>query len=66
MDSLYIKFITLMALYSLLNVLRNSFILILVINNNMASMTWFHGQLRRAVKSCYLLPKISLQPLMRS
>lgn len=35
------------------------------INNNMASMTRFHGKLRRAVKSCYLLPKISLQPLMR-
>nr|DAJ52803.1 MAG TPA: hypothetical protein [Caudoviricetes sp.] len=28
-------------------------------------MTRFHGQLRRAVKSCYLLPKISLQPLTR-
>nr|DAE40758.1 MAG TPA: hypothetical protein [Caudoviricetes sp.] len=65
MDSLYVKFITLMALYSLLNVLCNSFILILVINNNMASMTRFHGQLRRAVKSCYHLPKISLQPLTR-
>ena len=26
-------------------------------------MTRFHGLLRRAVKSCYLLHKISLQPL---
>lgn len=26
-------------------------------------MTRFHGLLRRAVKSCYLLRKISLQPL---
>nr|DAZ23613.1 MAG TPA: hypothetical protein [Caudoviricetes sp.] len=28
-------------------------------------MTQFHGQLRRAVKSCYLLPKISLQLLTK-
>lgn len=29
----------------------------------MVAMTRFHGLLRRAVKSCYLLHKISLQPL---
>nr|DAG74484.1 MAG TPA: hypothetical protein [Caudoviricetes sp.] len=41
MDSLYMKFITLMALYSLLNVLYNLLTLMSIINNNMASMTPF-------------------------